>query len=477
MQMIRQATLHTEHQDLFANTRKSWPQGTHVSKVEKKNEIVEVEVEFPHELRNLNVKNIVDVFPYPQLNVSNKRPELIEKDYSGRKALVALFEFESKFISNSTSWNFLVSYKDEKGQLKSTTLTSNPPWVSSPSFLIMLAFGFLGGLILNLMPCVFPILMLKVFQVVHSHQEKTARSSLLLYVLGVLVSFWILALIILSLQAAGHVVGWGFQLQSPTFTLFLISLFTLMGVYFLGLLPMPSFKFLNAGQGLAQRQDHIGAFFTGVLAVVVASPCTAPFMGAAMGYALSRSAPEVLAIFTSLGFGLSFPFLLLALFPKSLSWLPKPGAWMMYFKKLMALPLFATALWLGWVFTQQLTPISTEDGYWETFTPEKVEDMKSHQPVFVNFTASWCISCQVNERIAFQNEEVKTFIKDHNIKMLKADWTQKNPEIADILRSYGRAGVPLYLFFTPENQKPLILPEVLTPQILIHQLKEELNRP
>lgn len=458
---IKQATLNPEYKVLFQQSRHSWPTRLEGEIIES-NETVEITFS--------DVSNIVDIFPYPNAGVSNDPAETVSKDNG-----TVSYKFKTSNLSESKDQpRFLISYKGDTGALKSHMLSSSKKWMTSKIGLMIL-FGFIGGLILNLMPCVFPILMLKVFQVMKSHENQNIKASTFFYVLGILVSFWILASIILILQSLGQLAGWGFQLQSPLFTSGLILLFLLMGVYFLDILPFPESRFLQLGNKLGHRQGHLGSFLTGVLAVIVASPCTAPFMGAAMGYALSRSAYEVFAIFTSLGLGLGFPFILLAAFPNSLSWLPRPGAWMAYFKKFMALPLFATAAWLIWVLVQLTSTVEVNDGYWQAYTPEKVEQLKNEQPIFVNFTAAWCISCQVNEAVAFQDPKVKEFVADHNILMLKADWTKKNPEIANVLKSYDRAGVPLYLFFSPQTDKVKILPEVLTPQILIQILKDELN--
>ncbi len=466
-QHIKDSTLNEEYRTLFETTRKSWPQETLTATVDLTD--THTTLAFP------TIPHLIDIFPYPGLNISSTPPTPL--DSGSLQQSRYQFKNTNHSIEN-TSWQFLASFKDQDGILKSYILSSTTRTSDGGSSIwLMMLFGLLGGLILNLMPCVFPILMLKVFQVMQSHQEKNIRTSLLFYVLGILVSFWILSITILILQSAGSFVGWGFQLQSPVFTSFLILLFILMAFYFLDFFSLPQFRFLNMGQGLSKRQDNIGAFFTGVLAVIVASPCTAPFMGAAMGYALSRSTFEVLAIFTSLGLGLGLPFLLLSLFPRSLSWLPHPGTWMIYFKKVMAVPLLLTALWLAWVLMQQLSPQNAQDdGFWTPYSKERVAEQRKSQPVFVNFTAAWCISCKVNEKVAFQDAEVQKFIEGHKIKMFKADWTQKNPEIAKVLQSYGRAGVPMYLFFTPESSEPVLLPEVLTPQILIQHLKTHLRR-
>lgn len=411
---------------------------------------------------------VIDIFPFPNVALSNKPFERVSPTGPDQQSFK--FTLEDKSTSQKDFYKFLVVYKDDKGVIKSFHTTARAP----SQILLMILFGFLGGLILNLMPCVFPVLMLKVFQVLNS-KEKEPLKSALSYTFGVLATFWFLALIILILQAGGQLVGWGFQLQSPIFIGFLILLFILMALYFLDLIRVPYLKTSQTGEKLSRRQDAIGAFFTGVLAVIVASPCTAPFMGASMGYALTRSSLEVFLIFTSLGLGLSFPFLILAVFPKALSFLPQPGQWMVYLKKFMALPLLLTAIWLIWVLVKVLTPVQVDDGFWQSYSLEKVESLSSKQPVFVNFTAAWCISCQVNEKVAFQNQEVQKFIKDNNIAMLKADWTKKNPDIAKILRSYNRAGVPLYLFFMPNKTKPETLPEVLTPNILIENLQNYLS--
>lgn len=460
---ILKASLNQNHKDVFHKYRQQWAQPLEASHIAN-----------DHFLSLTFDKSIevLDIFPYPEVGVSQQPPEVLTSEDPTKQTYQ--FKIEESDTAKKDFFKFLITYKNPDGELRSfKTYASVKTLLSEVFFMLML--GFAGGLILNLMPCVFPVLMLKVFQVLQAQKEQKAFLSAAFYTLGVLVSFWVLAGLIISLQAAGQLVGWGFQLQSPVFILFLILLFIAMSIYFLDIIPFPNLPSWGFANRLGRKTGVTGAFFTGVLAVVVASPCTAPFMGAAMGYALSRSMFDVLAIFTSLGLGLSFPFLLIGIFPKSLYWLPQPGPWMSYLKKALALPLLATVIWLSWVLLQIVSPPSNSDKFWKTYSSKKVERVSAERPVFVNFTAAWCISCQVNDRLAFQKPAFRNFVKDQNIATYKADWTQKNPKLAQVLQSYGRAGVPLYLFFVPGQEAPLILPEVLTSQSLIQILDKELK--
>lgn len=419
-------------------------------------------MEFPDRI----LKKKKEIFPFHNGKVSNKPPSLFTE---------TILKFEKSGIRESKEIDdkFLLITKTGK----SYVVAAREP---DPSFLIMLAFAFLGGLILNLMPCVFPVLTLKVYSLSNAKGESKTKAILsqFAYTFGVLVSFWVLAGFIVALRFTGSNLGWGFQLQSPVFVGLMAGLFFLMGLSFLGIVKLPGLDRLSgAGQGLASQSGFIGSFFTGVLAVVVASPCTAPFMGAAMGYALSESPLVVFSIFSGLGLGLAFPFLAIALLPESMIWLPKPGAWMENFKKAMALPLIATSLWLVWVLSLQLGLLASEGGdQYQVFSEDKVSQvLASDRPVFVNFTAAWCISCQVNEQVVFSQDSVQAFMDKHNIVQLKADWTEKDELIGAVLKKYGRAGVPLYLFFPSKGSKPEVLPEILTEEAFLSRLSSALN--
>ncbi len=389
--------------------------------------------------------------------------------------------------------------------------------------LLAAAFAFLGGLILNLMPCVFPVLALKALSLAGAEHAHERRSESLYYAAGVVLSFLCVAALLLGLRAAGAALGWGFQLQNPVVVGVLAYLMLVVG---LGLANWTQIgmSWMGLGQQLVQQSGHKGAFLTGVLAVVVASPCTAPFMGAALGYAVTQNPPTALAVFAALGVGMAFPFLLVSWVPALANRLPRPGPWMETFKKVLAWPMFATAGWLMWVLYRQTSglglmlallgalliavavrqspggrwvserwaagllvlalagfllppfhgaspqaPISEN---WMTYSDQVVADLRaSGRPVFVNFTASWCISCLVNEQAALSNGAVRELIDAERVAMVKADWTNYDPQITQALARFGRNGVPLYLLYPRGGGEPVVLPQLLTPGIVRQALE------
>ncbi len=390
-------------------------------------------------------------------------------------------------------------------------------------FMQALLLAFAGGIILNLMPCVFPVLFIKGLSLLQSSNEKRSvmRAHGWVYTLGILVSFWIVVGLLLVLRSAGSGLGWGFQFQSPIFLavmalfLFFLSL-SLAGQFEIGL------SMTGAGGSLAQKQGYAGSFFTGVLAMVVATPCTAPLMGVAIGYALAHSALVSFAIFTALGLGLAAPYLLLAYNPGWTRLLPRPGAWMEVVKQLIAIPIFATVIWLVWVFTQAAgvtalvallagflllgiagavlgrypakrpatlaaalvlllavglpvyavqtvgaplgLPATASGNNWKPFTTDAVASYRAQgKPVFVDFTASWCLSCQVNERMVLDRTDVQDRLRKSGVVLLKADWTRHDASIGDALAALGRSGIPTYaLYPAAPDAVPKLLPEVLT---------------
>jgi thiol:disulfide interchange protein len=391
--------------------------------------------------------------------------------------------------------------------------------------------AFLGGLLLNLMPCVFPVLFLKGLALVNSGNEERhkLRAHGFVYAAGILVSFWALVGALLGLRAAGSTLGWGFQFQSPVFLALMAGLLFFLGLSLAGQFEI-GLTLTSAGGSLAQKQGLTGSFFTGVLAVVVATPCTAPFMGAAVGYALAQSSAVTFAVFTALALGLAAPYVALTLQPAWTRLLPKPGAWMDVLKQAVAVPIFGTVIWLAWVLAGSygagsllallvsllmvaiagwflgrwpakgwativaalvLLAVVALDGFaskkmvaasetlsspganggWEPWSAETVSRYQAQgRPVFVDFTASWCLSCQVNERVALQQPEVQRAFAGANVALLKADWTQHNDAIAQALTALGRSGVPAYALYTPGQSEPLLLPEVLTPGIVTDAL-------
>ena len=381
--------------------------------------------------------------------------------------------------------------------------------------------AFLGGLILNLMPCVFPIISLKALSLAKTaHGERSIiRRSAWSYTAGVLVSFIVFAGLLIALKAAGASVGWGFQLQSPWLVGLLSLLLFAIGLNLLGVFDLGG-RFQNIGSGRTSGSGAFSSFLTGVLAVIVATPCTAPFMAGAVGVALTGSALVTLIIFLALGFGFALPFLLVAYIPGLLARLPKPGVWMETFKQFLAFPMFAAAIWLAWVLSLQagstgilklllaglalafgiwalrktgattrtfgavsiiiaiLLPLSnaSSDGAatltsnaWsaEAVMAARMED----RPVFVDFTAAWCITCKVNEGIALKTKKTAKLFERTDTEFLVADWTNKDDVIAAELKRFGRAGVPLYLVYKPGESEPEILPQVLSYEILKEALE------
>ena len=398
----------------------------------------------------------------------------------------------------------------------------------SQSIILLVVFAFIGGLILNIMPCVFPILSIKILRFVeHSENSSTQTYKFgLFYALGVILSFLLIAVALLALKASGENIGWGFQLQYPLVISILFYLFIALGYMFMSNIVFGS-QLGQLSLAAQVKNESLESFLTGVLAVVVASPCTAPFMGSAVGFAILQPSVNSILIFLSLGIGFALPYLILSIKPSLLSFLPKPGAWMETFKQFMAFPMWASALWLLWVLSGQVDLdtvilvliggllISLSLWLMEKNTSERIsikwlvrlsailifivsllilptsysyktsqnsenlsytEDLlnefrDTNELIFLNFTADWCITCKVNERVALNSSEVKELIKKKNIKYIEADWTRKNEDIAKKLEEFGRSGVPLYLLY-PSKGDPIILPEILTEDILLKYLNE-----
>ncbi len=419
-----------------------------------------------------------------------------------------------------------------------TAPISAPVKPSEFGWLSALGLAFLGGILLNLMPCVFPVLSIKALGLVQKSQQESRRSVAiggLVYVAGVLCTFLLLGGLLLLLQAGGQQIGWGMQLQSPVFVAVLILVLFLIGYSLIGAATFGS-KLMGMGQQLTHKDGLAGVFFTGALAVVVATPCTAPFMGGALFFAFTQPWFVALSVLIALGLGLALPYFMLCLFPRALSVLPKPGIWMEHFKQFLAFPMFGASIWLVWVLAQQggadsvlraLAAIlfaaftlwvwrsvrhDTKMNAWhytkiviavlsalyvlslvydqrlsvmpgneatttqastlphEPYSAATLESLRAaNRPVLVNMTASWCITCLANEKNALSSQKVRDFFKAHDIAYLKGDWTNRDPAISDFLRQYQRNGVPLYVYYAPGGQ-PKILPQLLTPDVVIKEL-------
>jgi len=333
-----------------------------------------------------------------------------------------------------------------------------------------IGLAFLGGLILNLMPCVFPVLSFKALRAIGEPRAQRWRSAIA-YTAGVTASCAVLGGTLLAARAAGKAIGWGFQLQSPAFVAFLAALLLALALAMSGFveltLPIPA--------PLARRAAAAGAFGDGILVTLIASACIGPYMGAALGFALSASAPVAAGVFLALGLGLALPQALLMVTPALLRWVPKPGAWMLVVRRLLALPLYLSAVWLAWVFVQQVAAVpqiaiaSTEPGS-TTFTTAYLAKLRhDHRPVLVDVSAAWCITCKVNERFALDRPEVSRRLGDLNVTVLRGDWTNQNPQITAYLHSLGAAGVPLYVYYPPNGDVD-VWPQLLTPRMIIDRL-------
>ena len=397
---------------------------------------------------------------------------------------------------------------------------------SNINFIQAIIFAFVGGLILNLMPCVFPIISLKVLSFVSMSNQSASkiRAHALSFCAGVIISFLLIGFALILLKQTGAYLGWGFQLQSPLIVGALCILMFVIGIILLSDINIGSS--LTRYGGVGSSNSITGSFLTGVLAVIVASPCTAPFMGAALGYALIQPSGVTLPVFASLGVGFASPYLILSMAPGLINYLPKPGNWMVTLKEFFAFPMFATALWLMWVFSLQTGPNdiitllitillislliwvylklsnrglkiiillsmillmfyqlksfslseprvqesqASQDNadyvLWESDIEERFK--KDKQAYLINFTAAWCITCQANDKIAISRPSVKNYLKTNNIEYVVADWTNKDRDILLALELYKRNGVPLYIFWKPGMNESKILPAILTEQILL----------
>ncbi|MGB0132617.1 protein-disulfide reductase DsbD family protein [Dokdonella sp.] len=408
--------------------------------------------------------------------------------------------------------------------LADNDLRSKPPEATGLGILAALLFAVLGGIVLNLMPCVLPVLSLKVIGLAQSGESQSkARSHALWYTAGVLVSFAALGLLVIALRAAGQALGWGFQLQQPGFVAILVYVLLAVGLSLSGVFTIGA-SLAGTGQGLASRSGPAGDFFTGVLACVVASPCTAPFMGPALAFAFASSSIVALLIFLALGLGLALPFLLVGFVPALATRLPKPGAWMETFKQVLAFPMYLTAVWLVWVLGKQrgvdaiglvliggvvlalglwwlerarwresiagrvfaalvllaslapiwmighLDPPAKKLSTSETsvaYAPDTLASLRAEgRTVFVNMTADWCVTCKANEKNVLGGERFQELLTDANAVYMKGDWTNVDPEITAFLQEHGAVGVPLYVVFRGNDEPANVLPTLLTDGIV-----------
>jgi thiol:disulfide interchange protein/DsbC/DsbD-like thiol-disulfide interchange protein len=547
----------TQWSSAFQQTRASWPETAHkldslfavaedtISFSVTSNELDFADVNeawfFPEMRRVLDPGPLRDVTVYPGLiQITHGQPRRMLTDLSEVPGLLAVERRNGQidgYVVNATvaSAEGLAALAtvaaEHAGGRRFSSAAPQSLWV-------IVLFALAGGVILNLMPCVFPVLSLKVINLTNKSGGSTLQFRLhgLAYTLGIVVSFMVLASVLLALRAGGEAVGWAFQLQSPWFVAVLVFLFFVIGLSLSGVYEFGT-QFMGMGGSLTTGHGYRSSFFTGVLATVVASPCTAPFMGAALGYALAQSWPIAMIVFAFLGLGMALPFLILTFSPALMRLMPKPGAWMVTFKEFMAFPMYAAALWLLWVLGVQVgvngmvavasaalmlamalwmlqssrqassrmravaltgsvvlmisalavlrTPMlltasaggvqMSADAYladFEPFSMERVDALRtSGKPVLVNMTAAWCITCLANEQTTLSTQRVQQALKDAGITYMKGDWTNQDPEISRVLDQFNRPSVPLYILYPGDARaEPMILPQLLTPAIVIEAI-------
>lgn len=416
-----------------------------------------------------------------------------------------------------------------RGISTTTAQTSNEP-AQAPLLPLVILGAMLGGLILNLMPCVFPVLSLKALSFASSSADKHKQHLHgWAYTAGVVGSFVVAAIAIIAARGAGESLGWGFQLQQPGFVALMAYLFFVMGLSLSGVFYFGT-SFMGAGQSLTQGHSLKSSFFTGVLAALVASPCTAPFMATALGFALTQPAYIALLIFAALGFGMSLPFILLSYSPALANHLPAPGPWMDTLKQALAFPLYLTSVWLLWVLGNQTSSTGamavlvgavlitfgiwllqrshksslgkivkrgfaaasiivalslgfnsgdfreSESGLWEPYSAARLgAERSAGNPVFIDLTADWCITCKVNEKVALNTQEVARFVVLNDIVMLQGDWTNADPEISALLDEFNRSGVPLYLMYPAGGGEPEVLPQILTKAMVLRAMEKAVD--
>ncbi|NEP24123.1 protein-disulfide reductase DsbD domain-containing protein [Moorena sp. SIO3I6] len=499
-----------------------------------------LQVEAP-EMEEAQIQEVI-FFPHQDGIISNPAPQNPELNQDGitlrlqrgylRKLdpITGVLVIRESLDNQSVVQAFTIEAAVSNEIGKTAATPTQPRWQ-------VLLLALLGGIILNLMPCVFPVLSLKALNIVQKSQKspQQVRRHAIAFTAGILVSFTVVASVLLILRSLGQQIGWGFQLQSPVFVTLMAYLMFAVGLSLSGVFIFGA-SIMGIGQRLTTRSGYIGEFFTGVFATVVATPCTAPFMATALGVALTQSVPIAIAIFEMLGLGLALPYLAISFTPGLQRILPKPGAWMETFQQLLAFPMYAATAWLIWVLAQQTgtnglaaalagliliafatwlhqktrllpplgkhlgsicalvalgfslslaqvssttpTPLTHNQNQgikWQAYTAKRLVKLRqSGSPVFLNFSASWCITCLVNERVALNQPETIAAFESKKIALLKADWTNRDPAITKALESFGRSGVPLYVLYPGDSEftKPIILPQILSPDQVQRAIKK-----
>jgi thiol:disulfide interchange protein DsbD len=539
---VSETVVNDQQADLFATARARIPTPLDIASHYRTDESgIELVVALPY----VAGSRIADLayFPYTAELIDNTTEQSYTFDERGLTInLQPGYEFNQKLAAEEVDFSGVLVIQEDAGDRLVASYSFGSGAASAPaahevndpgmSLMLAMVFALLGGMILNLMPCVFPVLSIKILSLVEGVHESGESTGLhgLVYAAGVVLSFIGIALLLIALRAGGDLIGWGFQLQSPIVVGLLVYLFLLIGLNLLGVFDIGT-TFMSFGN--QQLGGYTGSFATGVLATVVAAPCTAPFMGAAVGFALTQSTITAIAVFGALGAGMALPYLLLCFSPGLLAKLPKPGRWMETMRQILAFPMLASAIWLLWVlgiqtgatgmmqvlsgglllafalwlvgqfprvsiagtalrlFAVLLTVIAVylvlmqqaqepaqlprtataDNGISEqaagVYSRQALADARAKGPVFVNFTAAWCITCKVNELNALNSGSVQAAFNASKVTYLKADWTNEDPEITRALQEYGRSGVPLYLLYKEGEERAKVLPQLLTEGIIL----------
>lgn len=477
----------SKHSDLIGAALKKLPQTTNII---ERAEVADDQL-ILHLQRPLTTSDNFDAFVENTQNLIFGKPN----KYSDTIYTIPLTTFLHKHeklteLLENTKGN--ITFNGLTGEAQEQVLTFSPLTaalaekqitVEGPTFSILkiMAIAVLGGLILNLMPCVLPVLSLKLLSVI-SHAGTTnsrqIRLGFLSSSLGILSSFWILALILSSLKAAGVAIGWGIQFQDPLFLGIMMGIVIFFSFSLWGSFEIPMPRFL--AKSTPKTHDHeptlIGHFITGMLATLLATPCTAPFVGTAVGFALSQGAGDIFIIFTAMGIGLSLPYLLVAAFPQIASVLPRPGAWMVIFKRVLSVAMAITAIWLGGLLStvssnKEIT-VTVEESAYVIFDTEVIKAYSARgQTIFVDVTADWCLTCKVNKSLVLDSVEVKQALKDSHAILMRADWTKRDDKIASYLKQFNRYGIPFNVVYSPKYPNGYPLPELLSKKAVIDALK------
>ena len=564
---IAKACPNETHSALFEKARHALPVQAHVVQVHKNNGFIELELQIAnsHQITTVQFfpehKKIIDSSEetlLKSINDNSFRMSLKEHKSMQAEHLKGIAVLHTKDPSAKRSIEIDIPIKQASEALLAVAI---PPLVTKNIIIdtqdnqadfdgglgMAVMFAFLGGMLLNLMPCVLPVISFKILSFIKIAGEdrlKTFKHGLA-FSFGVILSFWCLASLMLILQSYGQLVGWGFQLQEPIFIACLAALIFLVALNLFGVFEFGHSAVAMAGSLQSSSSKFSGffaSFCSGILATALATPCTGPFLGSAIGFAVTLPPVQSLLIFTSLGLGMAAPYLILSAYPQLMRFLPKPGPWMIAFKELMGFVMLATVLWLVWVFAAQTNSIATilmlaaffllsiaawifgryctpicsktsrlfsgmlalafmaaatyvlvgasstsvinmakevsghqdsSEMAWNEFSPQKMQTFQeSKRPIFIDFTAKWCLICQANH-LVLSTAEVQAKMAEKNVIMVKADWTRSDPEITKFLRRFGRNGVPLYLLYKGESDdRPQILPQVLTPEIVIEALNK-----